>query len=386
MSHSITGTAKCNIRTKELIDDLNTGDIAVIKHRNIDLIAAEALCNKNIILVINTDKSIDYKYPNYGTQYIINSNIPLLEIESHFYNDIHNNDIIEYDYNNNLLLCNGNQLLYTKPLTLQDCNDIYKKSKKKLTENFNNFIKNTLTFLEEEYPTLLENLSIPNLNIDIWNKPVLIVIRNTYTKQDIKYLQSYIKYYNPIIIAVDGAADYLTEQNINYNILVGDMDSVSDNCIINTQEIIVHGYYKEKEKDAPGTKRLKKLNINHNVVHFLGTSEDLAIMLAYELGASSIATIGAHLSWNELLEKGRKGMSSSFLIRLKTGHKLIDIKGLQDLYNTDIIWNNNNFKLHIYTLLSISILSIILIFILLDKLKIDKIIFDTIYNYIYAII
>jgi uncharacterized membrane-anchored protein len=68
----------------------------------------------------------------------------------------------------------------------------------------------------------------------------------------------------------------------------------------------------------------------------LGTSEDIAMLLADEKGASLIVAVGTHATLVEFLDKGRSGMASTFLTRLRLGGKLVDAKGVSRLYRSRI--------------------------------------------------
>jgi uncharacterized membrane-anchored protein len=62
----------------------------------------------------------------------------------------------------------------------------------------------------------------------------------------------------------------------------------------------------------------------------------LALLLAWESGADLIVAVGTHANLVEYLDKGRKGMASTFLVRLKVGPKLVDAKGVNKLYRASI--------------------------------------------------
>jgi uncharacterized membrane-anchored protein len=62
------------------------------------------------------------------------------------------------------------------------------------------------------------------------------------------------------------------------------------------------------------------------------TSEDIAMLLADEKGAALLVAVGTHATLVEFLDKGRGGMASTFLTRLKVGGKLVDAKGVSRLY------------------------------------------------------
>jgi uncharacterized membrane-anchored protein len=96
-------------------------------------------------------------------------------------------------------------------------------------------------------------------------------------------------------------------------------------------ELVVHGYCKDN-RDAPGMDRINQLGLSAKVFHVPGTSEDMAVILADEKGASLIVAVGTHFSLVEFLDKGRAGMASTFLVRLRTGSKLVDAKGIGRLW------------------------------------------------------
>ncbi|MCI7456580.1 putative cytokinetic ring protein SteA, partial [Actinomyces urogenitalis] len=146
-------------------------------------------------------------------------------------------------------------------------------------------------------------------------------------------LKPYIREYKPVIIGVDGGADAVLKAGFKPDMIVGDMDSVSDKALRCGAEIIVHAY---RDGRAPGLARVEDLGVEHLVFAATGTSEDIAMLLADAAGAELIVAVGTHATLLEFLDKGRAGMSSTFLTRLKVGSRLIDAKGVSRLYRTRI--------------------------------------------------
>jgi uncharacterized membrane-anchored protein len=60
------------------------------------------------------------------------------------------------------------------------------------------------------------------------------------------------------------------------------------------------------------------------------------MLLADEGGATLIVAVGTHGTLMEFLDKGRSGMASTFLTRLRVGGKLVDAKGVSRLYRSRI--------------------------------------------------
>ena len=60
------------------------------------------------------------------------------------------------------------------------------------------------------------------------------------------------------------------------------------------------------------------------------------MLLADDKGAELIVAVGTHATLVEFLDKGRSGMASTFLTRLRVGGKLVDAKGVSRLYRQRI--------------------------------------------------
>jgi uncharacterized membrane-anchored protein len=109
------------------------------------------------------------------------------------------------------------------------------------------------------------------------------------------------------------------------------MDSVSDEMLSSGAELVVHAY---PDGSAPGLARLERLGLPACVFPAPGTSEDVAMLLADGLGASLIVAVGTLATLVEFLDKGRAGMASTLLTRLRVGGKLVDAKGVSHLYRS----------------------------------------------------
>ena len=56
------------------------------------------------------------------------------------------------------------------------------------------------------------------------------------------------------------------------------------------------------------------------------------MLLADDKGAELTVAVGTQATLVEFLDKGRSGMASTFLTRLRVGGKLVDAKGVSRLY------------------------------------------------------
>ncbi|MGH8829398.1 MAG: putative cytokinetic ring protein SteA, partial [Jiangellaceae bacterium] len=187
--------------------------------------------------------------------------------------------------------------------------------------------------LKRERELLLDGVGVPDIRTDFQGRHALIVVRGYDYKEDLTTLRSYIREYRPVLIGVDGGSDALLEVGLKPDLIVGDMDSVSDAALSSGAELVVHAY---RDGRAPGLGRLERMGLSGVPFPAAGTSEDIAMLLADDKGASLIVAVGTHATLVEFLDKGRSGMASTFLTRLRVGSKLVDAKGVSRLYHSRI--------------------------------------------------
>jgi uncharacterized membrane-anchored protein len=195
------------------------------------------------------------------------------------------------------------------------------------------FAANTMEYLKQERHLLLDGIGVPEVQTEIAGRHCLIVVRGYDYKADLDVLRPYIREFKPVLIGVDGGADALVEAGYTPDLIVGDMDSVSDDALRCGAEIVVHAY---PDGRAPGLARVQRLGVEAVTFPAAATSEDIAMLLADEKGASLLVAVGTHATLIEFLDKGRGGMASTFLTRLKLGGKLVDAKGVSRLYRQSL--------------------------------------------------
>lgn len=323
---------KVDRKTKKLAKRLSTGDIAVINHTDIDEVAANSLVECKIKLVINAAPSISGRYPNKGPKILIDNNILIIDnVGEEVFEDLKEGQII--DVNNGLIYRDGQLIGQGEVMDKSVVEQKTKIAYENMSVELDRFIDNTIEYAKREKGFILGETEIPKMATDYKDKHVLVVVRGQDYKEDLATIRSYIEEMKPILVGVDGGADALIECGYDPDVIVGDMDSVTDEALKKAKEIVVHAYVDGR---APGLKRVQDLGLDAVVFPAPGTSEDIAMLTAYEYGAELIVALGSHSNMIDFLEKGRKGMASTFLVRLKIGAKLIDAKGVNLLYKSKL--------------------------------------------------
>lgn len=324
----IKGTAKLDKRTKNLGKRLEKGDIAIIDHKDIDGVSADILIDAKVRAVVNAAMSCSGRYPNTGPQKLLQAGITVIDnVGQEVFRLIKEGDQIELEDGN--IWVGDNKIATGMLLTEEYVKEQFEEAKQNLGAELEKFARNTLTYLEKEKDVFLDPSNLPRTKTSMLGKHVLVVVRGESYKEDLAIIHSYIREVRPVLIGVDGGADAIAEMGMKPDIIVGDMDSVSDATLRCGAELIVQAY---TDGEAPGMERIEKLGLKATVCAIPGTSEDLALLLAYEQGAELIVAVGTHSHLVDFLDKGRKGMSSTFLVRLRVGHKLVDARGVSKLY------------------------------------------------------
>ncbi len=330
-STSLGGLVRIDTRTKNLTKRLGAGEVAVISHQDLDWVAAESLKAIEPAAVLNAEKSTSGRYPNQGPKVLIEAGIPLIDDLGSDIMSLKEGQRVEI--RDNQVFCGG-KLVAEGVRQTEETNAVnMEAAKASLGVQIEAFTANTMEYLKKERDLILDSVGVPDLRTNFTGRQVLMVVRGYNYKEDLLMLKPYIREYRPILIGVDGGADALLENGLKPDLVVGDMDSVTDKALTCGAEIVVHAYPNGK---APGLARVQELGVEHVVFPAAGTSEDITMLLADEKGAELIVALGTHATLVEFLDKGRAGMSSTFLTRLKVGSKLIDAKGVSKLYRPRI--------------------------------------------------
>jgi uncharacterized membrane-anchored protein len=329
----IGGQVRLDRRTKNLTKRLRPGEIAVIHHLDLDRVSAEALVETGVAAVVNAVPSVSGRYPNLGPGILMDAGIPLIDnVGDQIFTSVHEGDRVTID-DGRVLSADGTVVAAGSLYTTEILEAQLEYAREGLSEQIEAFADNTMTYLREEKELLLEGVGVPEVRTEIEGRHVLIVVRGYDYRSDLDALRPYISEYRPLLMGVDGGADALIEAGYKPDMIIGDMDSCSDATLGCGAELVVHAYHDGR---APGLERITALGLEAVVFPALGTSEDAAMLLADSKGARLLVAVGTHASLVEFLDKGRAGMASTFLTRLRVGPKLVDAKGVSRIYRSQI--------------------------------------------------
>ena len=322
------GRVRLGRRTKELAARLQPQEIAVIAHENLDAVGATGLVEAGAAAVINAHPSLTCRFPNLGPRLLYENGVPLLDcVGEEIFTLLQDGDLVEIE--GRKVLKNGQVIAVGNVVTGHTVAMREKFAQLNLADELTRFVSNTLEHAAREKDVILGRLQFPPLRVPCAGKTAVVVVRGVGYREDLQVLGPFIQEAEPVLVGVDGGADALLQAGYQPHIIVGDMDSVSDAALLSGAQLIAHAYVDGR---CPGGERLMELGVEFDSVPAPGTSEDLALLLVHENGAELIVLVGSHSNMIDFLEKGRPGMASTFLTRLKIGPILLDAKKLSELY------------------------------------------------------
>jgi uncharacterized membrane-anchored protein len=328
----IVAVARVDRRTKNITKRLNPGEMAIIDHADLDRVSAEELINRKVIAVVNCSKSITGRYPNLGPHLLLEAGIPVVDdCGTDVLTRVPDGASVRLDndtvYLSDVVVAKGT------PLTTELVHEAMTEAKSLISVQVEAFAANTLEFLRREHEMLTEGIPVPEMDTEMTGRHVLVVVRGYHYREDLAALRPYIREYKPVMVGVDGGADALLEAGYQPDAIFGDMDSVSDEALSCGAELVVHAY---QDGRAPGLARVRELGLEAVTCPAAGTSEDIALLVADAKGADLIVVVGTHWTLEEFLDKGRPGMASTFITHLRVGGKLVNARGVHQLYQSRI--------------------------------------------------
>jgi uncharacterized membrane-anchored protein len=337
----VSGPVRSGRRTKLLVKHLARGEIALVDHLDIDRVSAEELIAAGAVAVLNCKASSGGSYPNLGPQLLVEAGLLLIDMpDDSLFGVLSDGDrlaLLVAESNGGAIsgtlagevLRDGELLARGEVLDLARICAETEARRREVGEALERFAHNTIEHMREERELLAGEIELPRFATDFRDRSTLVVVRGVGHQRDLRVLRPFIRDMRPVLVAVDGGAEALLEAGLTPDMIVGDMDSAGKAALRCGAELVVHSY---PDGRAPGRHRLEELGLRFKLVPAPGTSQDVAMLIAAEKGARLIVSVGSQFNLVEFLDRNRKGMSSTFLTRLRIGEILVDAKGVSRLY------------------------------------------------------
>ncbi|MEJ2853955.1 MULTISPECIES: putative cytokinetic ring protein SteA [unclassified Saccharothrix] len=329
----VTGVARVDRRSGDLLRRLSPGDIAVLDHVDIDRRTAEALVTAEVAGVVNASPSISGRFPNLGPELLLEAGIPLVD-------GVGTGVLRELKDGTKLRLHDGAVYVGEREVargveqSAESIADAMIEAKAGMAAQLEAFSANTIEFLRRERALILDGIGVPEVYVPIRDRQVLVVAGGPRHAEELRRLRKYIREYRPVLVGVDAGADTLHDAGYKPDIIVGDPDGIGTETLRAGSEVVVPA---QTDGHAPGLERIQDLGIGAVTFPATGNAEDLALLLAEAHGASLVVTVGLQAGLREFLDRGHSGSNpSTFLTRLKLGSKLVDGAAVATLHRSRV--------------------------------------------------
>jgi uncharacterized membrane-anchored protein len=329
----VVGTARVDRDIDRLLRRVEPGDIVVLDVLDLDRVTADALIDANIAGVVNASPSISGRYPNLGPEVLVANGITLVdEAGPEIFKKL--KEGAKLRLHNGGVYAGDRRLALGTERSEHDITEMMHDAKSGLVAHLEAFAGNTIEFIRSESPLLIDGVGIPDVDVDLYRRHVVVVAEEPSAEADLKALKPFIKEYQPVLIGVGTGADVLRKAGYRPQLIVGDPGQMSADVLKCGAQVVLPA---DADGHAPGLERIQDLGIGAMTFPAAGSAADLALLLADHHGASLIVTVGHTANIEEFFDRQRQHSNpSTFLTRLKVGEKLVDAKAVATLYRSRI--------------------------------------------------
>ncbi|MBS4729683.1 thiamine pyrophosphokinase [Mycobacterium sp. SM1] len=329
----VVGTARVDRDIDRLLRRVGPGDIVVLDVLDLDRITADALVDADIAGVVNASPSVSGRYPNLGPEVLVANGVTLIdEAGPEVFKKV--KDGAKVRLYNGGVYSGDRRLVRGTERTDHDIADLMREAKAGLVAHLEAFAGNTIEFIRSESPLLIDGIGIPDIDVDLRRRHVVVVADEPSAADELKQLKPFIKEYQPVLIGVGTGADVLRKAGYRPQIIVGDPEQITAETLKCGAQVVLPA---DADGHAPGLERIQDLGVGAMTFPAAGSPIDLALLLADHHGASLLVTAGHTANIETFFDRTRQQSNpSTFLTRLKVGEKLVDAKAVATLYRNHV--------------------------------------------------
>jgi uncharacterized membrane-anchored protein len=329
----VTGNARVDRDIDRLLRRVGPGDVAVLDVLDLDRATADALVDAGVVGVVNAAPSISGRYPNLGPEVLVANHIVLVDNAGpEIFKKI--KDGAKVRLHDGGVYTGDRRLAHGVERTDEEIADLMHDAKTGLVAHLEAFAGNSIEFIRSESPLLIDGIGIPEIDVDVYRRHVVLVSDGPGAADDLKALKPFIKEYQPVLVGVGGGADVLRNDGYRPALIVGNPETMSADVLKCGAQVVLPA---DPDGHAAGLERIQDLGIGAMTFPAAGSPTDLALLLVDHHGASLIVTAGQSASLEEFFDRSRaQSNPSTFLTRLKVSEKLVDAKAVATLYRSHI--------------------------------------------------
>jgi uncharacterized membrane-anchored protein len=329
----VIGTARVDRDIDRLLLRVCPGDVVVLDVLDLDRITADALVDAEIAAVVNASTSVSGRYPNLGPEVLVANGVTLIdETGPEVFKKIRDGAKVRL-YNGGVY-SGDRRLIRGTERTDQEIADLMQEAKTGLVAHLEAFAGNAIEFIRSESPLLIDGIGIPDVDVELRRRHVVVVADEDHAADDLKRLKPFIKEYQPVLIGVGTGAEVLRKAGYRPQLIVGDPSELSTEVLKSGAQVVLPA---DADGHAPGLERIQDLGVGAMTFPAAGSATDLALLLADHHGAALLVTAGHSANIETFFDRARQHSNpSTFLTRLRVGEKVVDAKAVATLYHNRI--------------------------------------------------
>ncbi|MGH3961609.1 putative cytokinetic ring protein SteA [Mycobacterium sp.] len=329
----VVGTARVDRDIDRLLRRVCPGDIVVLDVPDLDRITADALVDAGIAAVVNASPFVSGRYPNLGPEVLLANRVTLIdETGPEVFKKVRDGAKVRLFEGG--LYSGDRRLIDGTERADDDIAELMQQAKSGLVAHLEAFAGNTIEFIRSESPLLIDGIGIPDVDVDLRHRHVVVVADEPTATEELKSLKPFIKEYQPVLIGVGTGAEVLRKAGYRPQIIVGDPSQLGTDVLKCGAQVVVPA---DADGHAPGLERIQDLGVGAMTFPAASSPIDLALLLADHHGAALLVTAGHSANIETFFDRTRQHSNpSTFLTRLRVGEKLVDAKAVATLYRNRI--------------------------------------------------
>lgn len=337
-SDAISAQVRVDERVNRLVTRVEPGEIAVLDQPDLDRNAAMALVSRHPAAVLNAASSVTGRHPSIGAQTLVDAGIVLVDDLGSDLMTLREGETVEIVDGN--VFAKGTLIAAGQRRSSDELQVRKAGADSRIGMGVGAFASAATMTWQSEGARLMGTERIPHLARPQKDKMALIVSPSDDLATELKALRAFCRDYDPVVVAVDSAAEQMKALRRRPTVLVGDLGTVSEKRLRGAKQIVL---LERADGTIPSRDRVVGYARDFQVLPTSASATDAAILLADASGFEQIVTVGKPLNLATFFDLPGAEQTSDFFIRTRAAEKLIPGRVAKALYrprisNFSLIW------------------------------------------------
>ncbi|WP_193605626.1 putative cytokinetic ring protein SteA [Nocardioides dongkuii] len=314
---------------------LRPGDVAVIDHVDLDRNAARALVDAGAVAVLNAQPMISGRFPNLGPEELTAAGVPMVDalgtdglaaLTDGRTVRVHDGRVYAEGPD-------GAVLAAGRALDDETIAAELAAARSGLVTQLESLTRTSTELLRREQDLLLHGQGIPRTATRFAGRSTMVVVGGPELRAELDAVRPYLREQEPVLVAVGRAADELHARGRRPDVVVVDGADEADRPSVAVLKAARDVVVRVDPGRPSGAESLERLGVRPLVFTTSATAEDAALLLVDAGDAALVVGVGLHASLEDFLDRGRGGLASTYLTRLRLGARLVDASAVPRLYS-----------------------------------------------------